>query len=60
MAKAQELKNLMKNPKKANNKLAKLDEMKSNLIDTVSHEFRTLLTCIKGHTSRLLRKRYKP
>jgi signal transduction histidine kinase len=39
----------------ANEKLAKLDEMKSNLIDTVSHELRTPLTSIKGYTSRLLR-----
>jgi len=39
----------------ANKQLSKLDEMKSNLIDTVSHEFRTPLTCIKGYTSRLLR-----
>ncbi|MDX2083787.1 MAG: histidine kinase dimerization/phospho-acceptor domain-containing protein [Candidatus Melainabacteria bacterium] len=39
----------------ANEKLAKLDEMKSNLIDTVSHELRTPLTNIKGYTSRLLR-----
>ncbi|MEB3285882.1 MAG: HAMP domain-containing sensor histidine kinase [Vampirovibrionales bacterium] len=40
---------------KANEKLAKLDELKSNLIDTVSHELRTPLTNIKGYTSRLLR-----
>lgn len=39
----------------ANEKLSKLHKMKSNLIDTVSHEFRTPLTCIKGYTSRLLR-----
>jgi len=39
----------------ANEQLSKLDKMKSNLIDTVSHEFRTPLTCIKGYTSRLLR-----
>lgn len=39
----------------ANRKLAKLDEFKSNLIDTVSHELRTPLTSIKGYTSRLLR-----
>lgn len=39
----------------ANAKLAKLDEFKSNLIDTVSHELRTPLTSIKGYTSRLLR-----
>lgn len=38
-----------------NKKLSKLDKLKSNLIDTVSHEFRTPLTCIKGYTSRLLR-----
>ncbi len=38
-----------------NKKLAKLDELKSNLIDTVSHELRTPLTSIKGYTSRLLR-----
>ena len=40
---------------RANLQLAKIDEMKSNLIDTVSHEFRTPLTCIKGYSSRLLR-----
>ncbi len=40
---------------KANEELAKLDKLKSNLIDTVSHEFRTPLTSIKGYTSRLLR-----
>jgi signal transduction histidine kinase len=39
----------------ANTKLAKLDETKSNLIDTVSHELRTPLTSIKGYTSRLIR-----
>lgn len=39
----------------ANEKLAKLDEFKSNLIDTVSHELRTPLTSIKGYTSRLIR-----
>ncbi|MEM0951000.1 MAG: HAMP domain-containing sensor histidine kinase [Cyanobacteria bacterium P01_H01_bin.74] len=39
----------------ANEKLAKLDEFKSNLIDTISHELRTPLTSIKGYTSRLLR-----
>lgn len=40
---------------RANTQLAKLDEMKSNLIDTVSHELRTPLTSIKGYTSRLIR-----
>jgi signal transduction histidine kinase len=39
----------------ANHQLAKLDEFKSNLIDTISHELRTPLTSIKGYTSRLLR-----
>jgi signal transduction histidine kinase len=39
----------------ANQQLSRLDEFKSNLIDTVSHELRTPLTLIKGHTSRLLR-----
>ncbi len=39
----------------ANIQLAKLDELKSNLIDTVSHELRTPLTNIKGYTSRLIR-----
>ncbi|MBK8190300.1 MAG: HAMP domain-containing histidine kinase [Vampirovibrionales bacterium] len=41
--------------REANAQLAKLDEMKSNLIDTVSHELRTPLTSIKGHSSRLIR-----
>lgn len=41
--------------RQANAQLAKLDEMKSNLIDTVSHELRTPLTSIKGHSSRLIR-----
>ena len=39
----------------ANEQLAKLDDLKSNLIDTVSHELRTPLTSIKGYTSRLIR-----
>lgn len=39
----------------ANRKLAQMDEFKSNLIDTVSHEFRTPLTIIKGNASRILR-----
>jgi len=40
---------------KANIELSKLDKLKSNLIDTISHEFRTPLTSIRGYTSRLLR-----
>ncbi len=39
-----------------NVELKKLDEFRSNLIDTVSHEFRTPLTSIQGYTSRLLRQ----
>ncbi len=41
--------------KQKNHELKMLDEFRSNLIDTVSHEFRTPLTSIKGYTSRLLR-----
>lgn len=41
---------------KSNAELKKLDEFRSNLIDTVSHEFRTPLTSIQGYTSRLLRQ----
>lgn len=37
-------------------KIEQLDNFKSNLIDTVSHEFRTPLTSIKGFSSTLLRK----
>jgi len=42
--------------KKNNAELKELNEFRSNLIDTVSHEFRTPLTSILGYTSRLLRK----
>ncbi len=42
--------------KQKNRELKTLDEFRSNLIDTVSHEFRTPLTSIKGYTSRLLRQ----
>ena len=42
--------------KKKNKELKQLDEFRSNLIDTVSHEFRTPLTSIQGYTSRLLRQ----
>ncbi|MFN8576352.1 MAG: HAMP domain-containing sensor histidine kinase [Candidatus Sericytochromatia bacterium] len=40
-------------------KIEQLDHFKSNLIDTVSHEFRTPLTSIKGFSSTLLRKDVK-
>ena len=39
-----------------NKELERLDKFRSNLIDTVSHEFRTPLTSIMGYTSRLMRK----
>lgn len=42
--------------KKNNVELKELNEFRSNLIDTVSHEFRTPLTSIQGYTSRLLRQ----
>lgn len=42
--------------KKKNVELKDLSEFRSNLVDTVSHEFRTPLTSIQGYTSRLLRK----
>ncbi len=42
---------------KANKKLAETDKFKSDLIDTVSHEFRTPLTCIKGYVSSLIKNR---
>ena len=41
---------------KKNRELKQLDEFRSNMIDTVSHEFRTPLTSIQGYTSRLLRQ----
>lgn len=39
-----------------NIELKELNDFRSNLIDTVSHEFRTPLTSIQGYTSRLLRQ----
>ncbi|MCR5265356.1 MAG: HAMP domain-containing histidine kinase [Cyanobacteria bacterium RUI128] len=41
---------------KTNKELKELNEFRSNMIDTVSHEFRTPLTSIQGYTSRLLRQ----
>lgn len=37
-------------------KIYRLDAFKSNLIDTISHEFKTPLTSIKGFTSTMLRR----
>lgn len=42
--------------KRNNVELKELNDFRSNLIDTVSHEFRTPLTSIQGYTSRLLRQ----
>lgn len=42
--------------KKKNKELKQLNDFRSNMIDTVSHEFRTPLTSIQGYTSRLLRQ----
>ena len=42
--------------KKKNKELKQLNDFRSNMIDTVSHEFRTPLTSIQGYTSRLMRK----
>jgi len=39
----------------SNKKLKQMDKYKSDLIDTVSHEFRTPLTSIRGYASSLLR-----
>lgn len=53
---ADEINTTYRKLKQTNKELKKLDEFRSNLIDTVSHEFRTPLTSIKGYTSRLLRQ----
>jgi len=52
----EKIKTSHKELKRNNQKLKQLDNFKSNLIDTVSHEFRTPLMSIKGYTSRLLRQ----
>lgn len=51
-----EINNSYRQLKGKNRELKKLDDFRSNLVDTVSHEFRTPLTSIKGYTSRLLRQ----
>ena len=53
---ADEINTAYRKLKHTNKELKKMDEFRSNLIDTVSHEFRTPLTSIKGYTSRLLRQ----
>ena len=52
---AEKIDNAYKELQENNKQLALVDKFKSNLIDTVSHEFRTPLTCIKGYASSLLR-----
>lgn len=52
----EKIKSSYKELEKKNQRLKQLDNVKSNLIDTVSHEFRTPLMSIKGYTSRLLRQ----
>jgi len=42
--------------KQKNKELKQMNEFRANMIDTVSHEFRTPLTSIQGYTSRLLRQ----
>lgn len=53
---ADEINSAYRKLKLTNKELKKMDEFRANLIDTVSHEFRTPLTNIKGYTSRLLRQ----
>ena len=42
--------------KRKNIELKELNEFRSNLFDTVSHELSTPLTSIQGYTSRLMRQ----
>ncbi len=53
---ADEINNTYRQLRHTNKELKRMDEFRSNLIDTVSHEFRTPLTSIKGYTSRLQRQ----
>lgn len=52
----EKIKTTYKELEKNNQRLKQLDNFRANLIDTVSHEFRTPLMSIKGYTSRLLRQ----
>jgi signal transduction histidine kinase len=56
---SRQLKKQMETIRRANAELAKLDELRSNLIDTVSHELRTPLMNIQGYTNRLIRHKDK-
>lgn len=53
---ASQIQKSYKKLEKTNKELKDLNEFRSNMIDTVSHEFRTPLTSIQGYTSRLLRQ----
>jgi len=52
---SRQLKKQVETIRRANAELAKLDQLRSNLIDTVSHELRTPLMNIQGYTNRLIR-----
>lgn len=53
---AQKISRSYKDLSEKNLELARLDEFRTNLVNAISHEFRTPLTSIIGYASRLLRQ----
>ncbi len=55
-----ELETLYRNEREVTNRLQELDRMKTNFISVTSHEMRTPLTVLRGHSEALLERLFGP